>query len=844
MARVIAADVIDSRKDDWTISDDSTSLGPIRSWPAPRLPIGNNNPAFGPKARLTRSGLDDAYAFLRPLGDRPVRPLLGFDDEDAPDVPTADVSGIPSYRYVEKPAPSFASEDLGFDRYEAGMLLSTAEAKSIVDFMRRTDAGALDACGAFYWSMNDARGFGDEAGFFGAIFKAVGGAFSGVAKGVASVAKGIAKPVASLVASPFKLTSDIVSGKNVFQSFKDTVKRDITSVKEVAPYVQAVISVIPGVGQGVNAAIAAGSALAQGQPITSAIVAGLKGALPGGPLAAQAFDTAYNVARGQNVGEAALQALVNNAPGGAIGKQAAQAAVAIAKGQNIQQAALTAVKSVAAERLGSFLPANSPDVLRVAVSDLAKGKSVIDTAKSAVGTVAMDKLSPFALGVMNNAGPRIASTVAAVIPSILPTDVKMVASSLLATPALRNLPVEELSRRLGVSTHAVRDGMGAVLQAVQKSGGPRVPSLSYARTLASRIPMGMSFDRAMPAFASKVAPKVYSHNVASPAVAAARLRRAGSIFQALSARGLDCGALDPSAMPTIRQGSTGDAVIQWQKILKVTADGKFGPQTTLATKAFQSRSGLTPDGIVGPKSWTAGLVNVISTAPPATVPGTSIPMSVPPPATVAPIIAGAMPTIRRGSTGAPVTTWQTFLGIAADGKFGPQTEDATKSFQTRNGLTADGIVGPKSWEKAMSGTSTPPTPIRNTPPPLPPTVITMPPVVISTPGGDVTLPPFIPPFTVPGGIPGQGLPGVPPLPPLPPGPPSLPPVVTTPPKPPNDPGQPPAPPRIKVTRPGLPPVILPPKPPVTKTAGMGLLPVAVGLGLLVFAMSGTRQKLT
>jgi peptidoglycan hydrolase-like protein with peptidoglycan-binding domain len=60
-----------------------------------------------------------------------------------------------------------------------------------------------------------------------------------------------------------------------------------------------------------------------------------------------------------------------------------------------------------------------------------------------------------------------------------------------------------------------------------------------------------------------------------------------------------------------------------------------------------------------------------------------------------------MPTIRKGSTGETVKTWQTFLKLRnVDGIFGPETEAATLLFQTRNGLTADGIVGPQTWAAA------------------------------------------------------------------------------------------------------------------------------------------------
>lgn len=61
---------------------------------------------------------------------------------------------------------------------------------------------------------------------------------------------------------------------------------------------------------------------------------------------------------------------------------------------------------------------------------------------------------------------------------------------------------------------------------------------------------------------------------------------------------------------TIKQGSVGENVVQWQKILGFSgpaADGKFGPKTKAATVEWQRNHGLTPDGIVGPLTWTKAL---------------------------------------------------------------------------------------------------------------------------------------------------------------------------------------------------------------------------------------------
>jgi peptidoglycan hydrolase-like protein with peptidoglycan-binding domain len=71
------------------------------------------------------------------------------------------------------------------------------------------------------------------------------------------------------------------------------------------------------------------------------------------------------------------------------------------------------------------------------------------------------------------------------------------------------------------------------------------------------------------------------------------------------------------AKPTIKLGSKGDAVKEWQAIVGVKPDGSFGAETESATKNWQQRHKLVPDGVVGALSWSAAL-------------GTSVPTTVQP----------------------------------------------------------------------------------------------------------------------------------------------------------------------------------------------------------------------
>lgn len=138
--------------------------------------------------------------------------------------------------------------------------------------------------------------------------------------------------------------------------------------------------------------------------------------------------------------------------------------------------------------------------------------------------------------------------------------------------------------------------------------------------------------------------------------------------------------------PTLRQGSTGDAVVRLQKLLAArghspgAADGSFGPATLAAVQSFQRAIGTTADGVVGPKTWGALEAR-----------------------------AAAGSRLAMGAAGAEVTALQKALnatmtaGLAVDGQFGPNTEIAVKNYQRSRSLSADGVVGTQTWAALKGG---------------------------------------------------------------------------------------------------------------------------------------------
>ncbi len=124
--------------------------------------------------------------------------------------------------------------------------------------------------------------------------------------------------------------------------------------------------------------------------------------------------------------------------------------------------------------------------------------------------------------------------------------------------------------------------------------------------------------------------------------------------------------------------SAGDAALQValkaRGLYAGPIDGIAGPQTKRAVRTFQRRNGLLVDGIAGPQTRRAlGRLG-------RPLYGTRA--------------------IRRGMIGWDVSALQFLLARRGtspggiDGRFGPGTDRAVRSFQRRAGLAADGVAGP------------------------------------------------------------------------------------------------------------------------------------------------------
>lgn len=146
--------------------------------------------------------------------------------------------------------------------------------------------------------------------------------------------------------------------------------------------------------------------------------------------------------------------------------------------------------------------------------------------------------------------------------------------------------------------------------------------------------------------------------------------------------------------PVLRVGSTGSDVSDLQaRLVELgyytgTIDGKYSAATQSAVMEFQSRNGLTADGVAGRQ--TQDLL-YSGAAQPKTVSASAQ--------------SGGYVLLKQGSSGLEVRKLQgrlAELGYYAggvDGLYGESTVNAVKAFQRNNGLSGDGQAGEQTQSK-------------------------------------------------------------------------------------------------------------------------------------------------
>jgi hypothetical protein len=231
----------------------------------------------------------------------------------------------------------------------------------------------------------------------GMAIRAGMGAASAVANGK-NAFQGALRTFADTPASRFLVDTAAATarGENVLKAIKAAGGAGISDLRESVRFAAMVAPFVPGIGTGVGAALGAANALASGEPITDAMIAAAKNAIPGGSIAQAGFETAVNVAKGKNLRDAALESVRSQLPGGPAAKAAFDAGLALAKGQNIQNTIIAAG--------GRLLPKSpyTADALAFA-KKVANGENVQRAALSSVGNLVMKRIERQVGPIVNHA---------------------------------------------------------------------------------------------------------------------------------------------------------------------------------------------------------------------------------------------------------------------------------------------------------------------------------------------------------------------------------------------------------------------------------------------------------
>ncbi len=188
---------------------------------------------------------------------------------------------------------------------------------------------------------------------------------------------------------PLVTADAITKGARVDHAALSGIKVQAAGVKTVAPYAKMITDQIPGIGQGVNAAVAAGTALAQGRRIDKALVSGIMGAIPANLKAT--FNQGYQMAStAVSDNRAAMDAELKKLPPAA--QKTFQSAMALGHGKRLQD-----VLNKAASSAGTILSLKAAAVTKMVADPVLSAGNLVITDPDmnhgyqlAIGTFAHD----------------------------------------------------------------------------------------------------------------------------------------------------------------------------------------------------------------------------------------------------------------------------------------------------------------------------------------------------------------------------------------------------------------------------------------------------------------------
>ncbi len=140
----------------------------------------------------------------------------------------------------------------------------------------------------------------------------VAGFFDDVVSAAKSIGKGATRAVSRAASSVTRTAARW--GSSALRAGGSALRA--VSNNPVWSAIQTGASFVPGMGTAISSGMATAAALGRGESIRDAGLAAARAALPGGPLAAAAFDTAIGIAKGQRFDRIALNAARNQLPAG------------------------------------------------------------------------------------------------------------------------------------------------------------------------------------------------------------------------------------------------------------------------------------------------------------------------------------------------------------------------------------------------------------------------------------------------------------------------------------------------------------------------------------------------